>query len=106
MFSVPLLRVAVTLPLPLIVIVSVGAPSVNVVCAWNPEVWPVAVSVNVMEMSCESGENWLFVILPLASAVAYKSGWVSSSGDSTKFRVTVSPGRHPDPVMVTIVPGA
>ena len=55
--SVPLLRTAVTLPVPLIVIVRVGEASVKDVCACNPERLPVAVRVNVMEMSCESGEN-------------------------------------------------
>ena len=35
----------------------VTGPSVNVVCACNPEVPPVAVRVNLMSTSCESGEN-------------------------------------------------
>ena len=72
--SVPLLRMPVTLPLPVMVIVSVGAPSVNVVCACNPEVPPIAVRVNVMEISCASGENSLLKMFPLASAVANKLG--------------------------------
>ena len=45
-------------------------------------------------------------MLPLASAMAVKVGWVSIRGDSSKERVTVSPGFQPEPVMVTVVPGA
>jgi hypothetical protein len=45
-------------------------------------------------------------MLPFASATTGTSGCVSSSGDSTIDNVTVSPGCQPDPVIVTIVPGA
>jgi hypothetical protein len=45
-------------------------------------------------------------MLPLESATAVSVGWVSIRGDSRKERVTVSPGFQPEPVMVTMVPGA
>ena len=80
--------------------------SVNVVCARIPDFPPVAVTMNRTLMSCTSGENWLFVHFPLLSATAVSAGWVSSSGSSTSSTVTVSPGVHPWPLMMTVSPGA
>ena len=80
------------------------ALSINVVCAWETE--PTAVRVNFTLRSWESVTNELSEIFPLASAVTVKGPCVSMRGDSTSVRVTVSPGCQPEPVMVTVVPGA
>jgi hypothetical protein len=50
------------------IFVILGLASVKVVCAVNPEVSPVAVSVNVTPRSCGSTVKLLFVKLPSESA--------------------------------------
>src|SRR5262249_10331531 len=82
------------------------APSVNVVCAINPDVSPVAVSVKVVPRSPESGENIALIKLPSASATEERVRLGSTSGSSCRTSDTVSPGIQPEPVMITISPGA
>src|SRR5437899_1854931 len=80
--------------------------SVNVVCATNPEVCPVAVSVYVTPTSSRSGAYSVSVKVPSAPATAEA---VSSSSSVVDFSCstidTVSPGCQPLPVMVTFCPG-
>jgi hypothetical protein len=98
------LLVTVPLVLPVKASVTVSWPaSVNVVCAW--EVEPTAVRVNFTLRSWKSVVNELSEKVPSGWTVTVKGPWVSMRGDSTSVKVTVSPGCHPEPVIVTVVPG-
>ena len=67
--------------------------SMKLVCADRPEVWPVAVSVNVTPTSAEFGTKLVLTKFPFASATAVYGPCVSMSGLSTSVNATVSPGK-------------
>src|SRR5262245_31639964 len=80
--------------------------SEKAVWALRPEERPAAVIVKVRPASLGAGAKSCEVKEPWASAETERdvSGWVS--GSSRIRRVTVSPGCQPEPVMVTVRPGA
>ena len=79
--------------------------SVKVFCACQLDDNPTAVSENLTFASCRSVTKLLSEMFPKASAVTVYGPWVSISGDSTSVNATVSAGCHPDPVILTVVPG-
>src|SRR5438128_7203861 len=84
----------------------VGGASVNVVSAVRPEGSPVAVSVNATPRSKTSTMKSAFMKSPFASATAVSWRGGSTAGSSYRTKLTVSPGSQPEPVMVTVWPGA
>ena len=80
-------------------------PSVNVVCAVQPDVCPEATSVKVTPRSSVTGLNWRLENAPLESAVAVTMSTSRISGSSNSNIVTVSPGSQPWPLMITGSPG-
>src|SRR5512147_1556256 len=76
-------------------------PSVNVVRAVSPEVWPAAVRTNATPTSCASGAKLVSVKAPAESATTSHSRGSCTTGSSVSTRCTVSPAPHRAPVMVT-----
>jgi hypothetical protein len=90
------------------VIVPAPLPSVNVICATNPEVKPVAVNCSVAPASSRVTYQ-VVVKFPLAPFVT-SHGTCSGpefSGRSVRSTCnsTVSPGWKPEPLMVAVEPG-
>jgi hypothetical protein len=81
-------------------------PSVKVVCARNPLACPTAVTTNRTPTSYACGAKSVFVKFPLPSAVAMSSVSESRNGSMCSVSFTDSPACHPDPVIVTVCPGA
>src|SRR5262249_36900367 len=81
-------------------------PSVNVAVAVNPDKPPVAVRVNVIPASWAETMKSVLRIFPELSATVDNTCGPSLFGFSTNVSVTVSPAAQPDPVTVTVDPGA
>ncbi len=75
----------------------------NLSWAVSPEVCPVAVMTNVTPPSLSAMLKLVSVNEPVESAVSVNH--VSSESVSWIWIVTVSPGAHPAPVIVTGEPG-
>lgn len=78
--------------------------SVNLYCAVSPELCPVAVIRNFTPPSLSWIMKFVSVNDPVESAVSVRN--VSSASVSWIWSVTVSPGAHPVPLIVTGEPGA